>query len=251
MHQDGRLRLGSARVLCNVLRRRAEGGPVNEEISRVAGLLGEWCERHANESLPWRTATEPWPVLIAAVLLRKTTTKQVSKVYGKFLAKFPTPGSLASASPEEVEEVIRPLGMEKVRSRLLVEMARELVDKFGGEVPCEREKLEELPGVGPYAASEVLLAYCGKPEPLVDTNVARALSRVFGLNLATLRSGETRELLSLARRLVDTGMGIRGAKEFAYCVLDFARKVCTARRPKCEECPLIELCSHFASRTKR
>jgi len=80
---------------------------MKRKVSRVAELLGEWCERHGAESLPWRTAIEPWSVLIAAVLLRKTTTKQVSEVYGKFLAKFPV--ASISSFTEALPFLMKPL----------------------------------------------------------------------------------------------------------------------------------------------
>lgn len=109
-----------------------------------------WYEAHGDRDLPWRGTRSGWAMLIAAFLLRKTTARQAVRVYEEFLRKFPEPRALVSASVEEVRDIIRPLGIEHQRARHLVELAEILVRRFGGRVPCDRERLKELPGVGDY-----------------------------------------------------------------------------------------------------
>jgi len=204
----------------------------------------EWYEAYGNKDLPWRRTRNGWAVLVAAFLLRKTTADQVVKVYEEFLHRFPDPHALLSASEEDVKRIIRPLGIEHQRSRHLIELARALVQRFGGKVPCDKKSLDGLPGVGDYIASEVLLKVCGKPEPLLDRNMIRVIERVFGVKSAKKRPHTDPMMWSFARMFVPKDPEL--AEKFGYGVLDFARKVCTAEKPRCGTCPLRDLCTYFA-----
>lgn len=205
----------------------------------------EWYRLFGDRGLPWRVTGDPWAVLVAAFMLRKTTAKQVLKVYEEFIKKYPTPQSLMNADVRELEELIRPLGIERKRARHFVELAKHIVKRFGGVIPCSREKLLELPGVGNYVASEVLLATCHQPEPLLDRNMIRVLERVFGVKSLKPRPHTDLALWSFAKLLVPKDP--LEARDFNYGVLDFARKVCRARDPLCEECKLTSICDYFSS----
>jgi A/G-specific adenine glycosylase len=204
----------------------------------------EWYEAYGSRDLPWRRTRDGWAVLVAASMLRQTTVKQVAKVYGEFLRRYPDPHSLLKAGEDEVRELIRPLGMEHRRARQIVELARVLVQRFGGRVPCSREVLKELPGVGDYIASEVLLRACGKPEPLLDRNMVRVVERVFGVRSARSNPYRDPVVRSLARSLVPEDPEL--AERFSFGVFDLARKVCTAEKPKCGSCPVRDLCNYSA-----
>ena len=209
----------------------------------------EWYRENGDRGLPWRNTRDAWHILTAALLLRKTTVKQVLEVYEEFIKRFPNPKELAAAHIDEVKSVIRPLGIEHIRADLLKKLAEELVEKFGGSVPCDEKALKSLPGVGEYAASEVLLIACNTPRPLLDRNMIRVLERVFGAKSKKKRPHTDRELWELARSIVPDDPEL--AKEFNFAVLDFARKICTARAPKCGECPLANTCLHFHIHGKR
>jgi A/G-specific adenine glycosylase len=204
----------------------------------------EWYEAYGDKHLPWRSAKSGWAVLIAPFLLRKTTVAQVLKVYEEFLKRFPGPRSLLSAGENEVKELIRPLGIEHQRSKHLIELAEVVVKRFGGQVPCSKEKLMELPGVGDYTASEVLLVACRQPEPLLDRNMIRIIERVFSVKSVKKRPHTDRLMWSFAKILVPKDP--EEAKKFNFGVLDLARKVCTAGNPHCSLCPVKSLCSWFA-----
>ena len=209
-----------------------------------AEVIVEWYRLHGDKDLPWRTTSDPWAALVAALLLRKTTVRQVVRVYGEFLRRWPSPRELAGAAVEEVEEVLRPLGMERVRARLFKRLAEELLSKYGGEVPLSLDKLRELPGVGDYAAREVLVAVAGAAEPLLDRNAARVLERVFGVKSRRQRPHTDPELWEFAKRLVPP----ESPREYNFGLLDFARKICTARNPRCGTCPLASCCRYYAGR---
>jgi A/G-specific adenine glycosylase len=208
-----------------------------------AEVIVEWYRLHGDKDLPWRTTSDPWAVLVAALLLRKTTVRQVVGVYGEFLRRWPSPRELAGAAVEEVEEVLRPLGMERVRARLFKRLAEELLSKYGGEVPLSLDKLRGLPGVGDYAAREVLVAVAGAAEPLFDRNAARVLERVFGVRSRRQRPHTDPELWEFAKRLVPP----ESPREYNFGLLDFARRICTARSPRCGACPLASCCRYYAS----
>jgi len=209
-----------------------------------ATVMVEWYRLHGDKDLPWRATSDPWAVLVAALLLRKTTVRQVVGVFGEFLRRWPSPRELAGAAVEEVEEVLRPLGMEKVRARLFKRLAEELLSKYGGEVPLSLDELKELPGVGDYAAREVLVAVAGAAEPLLDRNAARVLERVFGVRSRRQRPHTDPALWEFAKRLVPP----ESPREYNFGLLDFARKICTARSPRCETCPLASCCRYYAGR---
>ena len=204
----------------------------------------EWYKKYGDKHLPWRKTRDPWAILVAAFLLRKTTTSQVVKIYRKFLKKYPTPKTLLSASEKEVRELIRPLGIEHQRAKHLKELAEYIEKRLGGKIPCVKDKLKELPGVGDYIASEVLLGSCDMPEPLLDRNMIRVIERVFGVKSAKKRPHTDPKMWSFAKMLVPKDP--EKAKAFNYGILDFARKVCTARNPRCSNCPIRDICNYYA-----
>ena len=215
----------------------------NEKVKNFRKAIIEWYKKHGDMHLPWRSKDDPWALLVAGFLLRKTTAGQVVRVYGEFLRKYPTPKNLLSASKEEIIELIRPLGMEHERARLLKELAECIEKRFDGKIPCEKDKLKELPGVSEYIASEVILGACGKPEPLLDRNMIRILERVFGVKSAKKRPHTDPELWSFANMLVPKDLD--EAKLYNFGVLDFARKVCTAKNPHCSKCPIKSICVFY------
>ena len=221
----------------------------SEKIKVFRERILKWYKEYGDRHLPWRNTSSAWAILVAAFLLRKTTTKQVVKVYKEFIRKYPTPKALISASEDEVKELIRPLGIEHQRAKHLRELAQYIEERFGGEIPCNKEKLKELPGVGDYIASEVLLGACSKPEPLLDRNMIRIIERVFGVKSAKKRPHTDQKLWAFAKMLVPKDLD--KAKAFNYGVLDFARKICTARNPKCSVCPITDICNYYSKRAKR
>jgi A/G-specific adenine glycosylase len=205
----------------------------------------EWYEKHGDKHLPWRKTNDGWAVLVASLLLRKTTVAQVVNVYSQFLMKFPNPQSLLSASEDYVKSVIRPLGIEHQRAKHFKELAKILLERFGGKVPCDRQELKKLPGIGDYIASEILLRICGEPAPLLDRNMIRVIGRFFGVKSDKKRPHMDPELWSFAKELVPKNP--EEAEKFNFGVLDFARKVCTVRTPHCTVCPAKDLCEAFRS----
>jgi len=202
-------------------------------------LLLEWWEKNKRD-FPWRRSSDPYAVLIAELLLRKTTAKQVEKVYKAFLTRYPVPESLSTATEAEVEEFLRPLGMEHRRAKLLVELGKALVEKHRGSVPNSIEDLLQLPGVGAYTANTVLCFAYGKNAVIVDTNAVRVFQRVFGFRSKRRRPKDDHALWELARSIAPADR----MREFNFAVIDFAHSICTPRKPRCYSCPVGSVCKY-------
>ncbi len=202
--------------------------------------LMEWFEQNRRD-FSWRRTKEPYRVLVAEMMLQKTTTKQVEGVYDKFISKFPGPHALSRSPLRRVEVAIRPLGMEHLRARRLKRLASYLTANCGGRVPDSAEKLMGLPGVGRYIANGVRCFAFGHDVPMVDTNIVRVLQRVFGITSSKARPRTDDTVWEFVGKLIPSGKG----REVNLALLDFGGLVCTARKPKCPVCPMREICEAY------
>ena len=151
--------------------------------------------------LPWRATREPWPILVAEVMLQQTQATRVAPRWESFLDRFPTPPGCASASLGEVLQEWHGLGYPR-RARNLHLTARHIVERHAGRVPDDLASLLALPGVGPYTARAVLVFAHGQDVGVVETNIARVLARTGGQRLTPLAAQR------LADSLVPTGEGL-------------------------------------------
>jgi endonuclease-3 len=175
----------------------------------------------------------PWQLLVATVLSAQTTDERVNSVTPALFARYPGPEDLAEADPAAVEEIIRPTGFFRVKSRTIVELARAICDRFDGEVPASMEGLVTLPGVGRKTANVVLSVAFDLPGLAVDTHVAR-VSRLVGL---TDSSDPVKIEAELCAALPPQEWG-----KFSLRMILHGRRVCIARRPRCPDCVLNDFC---------
>lgn len=209
-------------------------------------ILLEWWRQNKNE-FPWRFTNDPYAVLIAELLLRKTTAQQVNKIYNMFLLIFPNPESLATADIRQLEEILTPLGIQHKRAVLLKEFGIKVCERYCGQIPREVEKLLELPGVGRYAANAVLSLVYQEDVPLLDTNFIRVIHRVFGIISQKARARDDEKIWGFAQNLIPQG----NSRNFNLAVLDFAMMVCKAKKPRCSTCVLGKVCLYFNNSTVR
>jgi A/G-specific adenine glycosylase len=113
-------------------------------VSAFRERVIEWYRVHGDHWLPWRLRGDAWSILVAGILLRNTTVKQVLRVYSELINKYPSAIVMASASVEEIRELIRPLGMQYIRAPLLVELAKTITTRYSGVVPCSLKELLSL-----------------------------------------------------------------------------------------------------------
>jgi A/G-specific adenine glycosylase len=211
----------------------------NEGRERFARELLIWWQQNKRD-FPWRKTSNPYLILITEMLLRKTTAGQVAATYEKFFSKYPDLAKLSEASTEELEQLIRPLGMERKRAVLLKAISQELIERHSGKVPLSEKELLELPGVGPYAANAVLCFAHGEDVPLVDTNAIRVFQRVFGLTSRKRRPKDDLLIWKFAKSYIPPTRG----RDFNLAIIDLAHKICTPRKPKHVICPLRALCKY-------
>jgi len=196
-----------------------------------------WYRRHGRE-LPWRETTDPYKVLVSEIMLQQTQVDRVIPKYHEFLSRYPTFDALAKARASEVKRAWYPLGYN-IRPLRLHSIARETVSRYGGRLPEEPEELLQFKGIGRYTAGAVATFAYGKAAPILDTNVARVLHRVF-IGRGAIKKNSAR-LWELAARLVPK----RAAYDFNQGIMDFGALVCTARRPGCLTCALRRLCKSY------
>lgn len=175
----------------------------------------------------------PWQLLVATILSAQCTDRQVNIVTGELFARYPDPGSLASASPDEVEGMIRSTGFFRNKARNLIGCAAALVARHGGEVPQTMEELVALAGVGRKTANVVLGNAFGIPGLAVDTHVKRLAGRL-GWSRQKDPEGIERELCRLlpAPRWTQT----------SHLLIHHGRALCKAQRPLCDRCAVQALC---------
>ena len=197
--------------------------------------LLQWHQKKARP-YPWRQTRDPWLVLAAETLLRRTRADAVAKVWPEFERKFRTPAAVAKR-PDAVRELLSPLGL-RWRLENLLKIADTVVTKWGGRVPRERADLMSLPGVGDYVADAVQTFAHGNRAVLVDSNTARIASRVFGLQAkwTSLRN------LSLRASVARLSGDWPPDAALNLALLDLGGTICLPGRPLCGSCPVRKLC---------
>jgi A/G-specific adenine glycosylase len=209
--------------------------------------LLDWFAAAARD-LPWRcngleqSARSPYQVWLAEVMLQQTQVDTVVPYYERFMARFPSARALAEAPLEEVLKLWEGLGYY-ARARNLHAAARQIAARHGGQIPGTFEALLALPGVGRYTAGAVASIAFGRDVPAVDGNARRVLARAFAIREDASRSAAQREMEALATSLLPPGQ----AGAFNEALMELGATVCTPRAPKCDRCPLRELCRAYAT----
>ena len=212
----------------------------NKSKQEFSKKLLEWWKEN-KQDFPWRNTKNPYKILVAEMLLRKTTARQVKKIYSKFIKTYPKASELAKASEKELETFLKTLGMAKNRSRSLKQLGITLVEKFGNEVPKSKEKLMSMLGVGRYSANAVLSLAYNKDLPMVDTNAIRVIQRFFNFKSLKKRLKDDLALWDFTKKLIPKGNG----KNFNLAIIDFAHSICTLTKPKCVNCSIKVNCCYF------
>jgi A/G-specific adenine glycosylase len=223
-------------------RRAAKPGsalPPPAARQRFRRTLLRWYDRNGRD-LPWRRVPEPYNVLVSEVMLQQTQVDRVLPKYDEWLTRYPTLTSLAEARVEEVVETWYPLGYN-IRPRRLHAIARESVERYGGELPSDRDTLRSFKGIGPYTAGAILSFAFKQRAAILDTNVARVLLRVFLGRGDPKAHATTRQLWTISESLVPA----RRVFDFNQGLMDFGAMVCTARNPKCSTCPMRGACRAY------
>ena len=197
-----------------------------------------WYRVHQRR-LPWRETRDPYKILVSEIMLQQTQVERVVPKYREFLRRYPTLRALAAAGTAELRRVWYPLGYN-VRPLRLRQIARRTLREHGGRIPDSYDGLLAMDGIGRYTAGAVLSFAFERDAPILDTNVARLLSRYFGLRGGP-KGGSTRRLWALAEAVIPAGQGYT----INQAMMDFGATVCTARAPLCATCALKRQCRSF------
>jgi len=212
---------------------------------RFQNDLLNWWKKHKRD-FPWRRTKDPYKLLIAEILLRKTTAEQVLPVYLDFINKYPTPEALNHANVKDLENLLKPLGMHKTRAQLLKKFASSFLKLTTVGNELSYSKLIKLPGIGTYSANAVLSLIYNKCVPMLDTNFIRILNRVFNIKSSKTRPRNDPYLWEKAQKILPCDK----AGNFNLAVLDFATLICKHKQPKCNECFAQNYCSYSQSSKK-
>ncbi|MGH2505038.1 MAG: hypothetical protein ACRDID_21215 [Ktedonobacterales bacterium] len=213
----------------------------SESVARARWFrrrLLEWSKDHARV-FAWRQQHDPYAVLIAELMLRRTQARQVEPVYIRFLQTYPNPLALAHAEMAKVAEALAPLGLAW-RADNFIPLARLLEEQHAGHVPCERDALLTLPGVGPYVADAVRVFACDATAALVDTNTVRVAGRFWGLPTHP-ESRRQRPVQTAIDALIEPGK----ARASNLALLDLAALICQPKTPLCSQCPVVAKCAFW------
>ena len=177
----------------------------------------------------------PFQLLVAVILSAQCTDKRINQVTPKLFEDYPNAEAMALATPEVIYDYIKSVSYPNNKAKHLVEMARMLWEKYGGEVPQDLKQLTELPGVGRKTANVVLNVIFHEPTMPVDTHLLRVAPKI---GLAEGNTPETVEKSLLER------IPAEFLHDAHHWILLHGRYVCTARNPKCGECIISDLCKH-------
>ena len=178
---------------------------------------------------------EPWKLLVMGRLSAQCTDARVNIVCRELFARFPTCESLARASYEEIEEIIRPCGLFRTKAKNIKDACAMLCDEYGGQLPDDMDELLKFPGVGRKIANLLLGDIFHKPAIVADTHMIRICGR-FGMYPQKQKDPHKVELIMLD--LVEP----EEQSDLCHRIVQFGRDVCSARSPKCNECPISHLC---------
>ncbi len=205
----------------------------------IAAAAGAWFREHGRD-LPWRRdGFGAWGILVSEIMLQQTPVARVIPRLDVWLQRWPTPATLAAEPPGEAVRAWDRLGYPR-RALNLHAAAVAIVERHGGVVPRDVDALLALPGIGDYTARAVAAFAYGDRHPVVDTNVRRVLARaVRGVGEAGPPSTR-RDLAEMEAVLPHDREGARLANA---ALMELGQVVCTARSPRCEQCPVAQLCA--------
>jgi A/G-specific adenine glycosylase len=207
-----------------------------------AVALVEWF-RASQREMPWRRAeniSDPYRILVSEMMLQQTTVAAVTPFFERFVARFPTLATLASADESDVLALWSGLGYY-ARARNLQKAAKSVVENHGGTFPRDFDAILALPGVGRYTAGAVASIAFEQRQPIVDANVARVFARVLPVDGDLKTAANQAKLWAAAQQVVEVENV--PPREVNPALMELGALICTPKNPRCEVCPVAEFCA--------
>jgi len=235
--------------------------------------LLDWFSANARD-LPWRRTRDPYAIWVSEIMLQQTQVKTVIPYWNRWMRELPTIAAVASANPDKIHKLWEGLGYY-TRARNLQEAAKQIMEKHGGQFPHNSDDVLALPGIGRYTAGAICSIAFNQPTPILDGNVIRVLTRVFGIAENPRGKKTNAQLWQLAEELVTHASRItfpvsrsnsrtrtsrlrytsprQGTKDeddtacshLNQSLMELGALVCTPRNPQCQICPVKKLCVAF------
>lgn len=207
-----------------------------------AERLIRWHRAHGRHDMPWQNTTDPYRVWLSEIMLQQTQVATVIPYYARFLERFPRLADLAAAPVEDVMALWSGLGYY-ARARNLHACAQAVMTAHGGEFPRHPEAIAALPGIGRSTANSIATFCFGAHAPILDGNAKRVLCRAFGIEGFPGAGAVEKQLWTLAERL----MPKRHGDIYNQAQMDLGATLCTRGTPRCDACPLADICVAKAS----
>ena len=224
--------------------------PRQRKISAIADNLLKWFTENARE-LPWRRTREPYAIWVSEIMLQQTQVKTVIPYWERWMRALPDIADLAAATPETIHKLWEGLGYY-TRVRNLQKAAQQIMAEYGGRFPRDHAAILNLPGIGRYTAGAISSIAFNEPQPILDGNVVRVLTRLFGIAENAREKAAQKKLWGLAGDLVlrAEGLGVeQGCSRLNQSLMELGATVCTPKQPKCPLCPVRRQCdAHRAGR---
>ncbi|MFS8651397.1 MAG: A/G-specific adenine glycosylase [Caldibacillus sp.] len=201
--------------------------------------LIQWFQKEKRD-LPWRKDKDPYKIWVSEVMLQQTRVDTVIPYFERFMEKYPTLEHLAEADEQELLKIWEGLGYYS-RVRNLHHAVREVKEKYGGVVPDNRKEFQKLKGVGSYTAGAVLSIAYNLPEPAVDGNVMRVLSRVLHIDEDISKAKTKKKFETIVAEMISR----EDPSSFNQGLMELGALVCTPRSPACLLCPVRDYCRAF------
>ena len=214
-----------------------------EKRERLAQIADRLEELYPNAECALEYGGDPWKLLVMGRLSAQCTDARVNIVSRELFERFPTAKSMAYADVSEIENIVKPCGLYRMKAANIKNASNKLVNEYGGKLPDTMEELLKFDGVGRKIAN-LLLGDVFKKEAIVcDTHCIRICGR---LGMYPESEKDPTKIEFILRDLIDLSRG----SDFCHRIVLFGREICTARSPMCDDCPLAELCVHNERRVK-
>jgi A/G-specific adenine glycosylase len=215
----------------------------SSDRSKIVQPLLQWF-RDTKRDLPWRHTYDPYHVWISEIMLQQTQMDRGVAYFLRWVKRFANVQAVADAEEQEILKYWEGLGYY-ARARNLHKAAKVIVSDFGGEVPCEHERLLTLPGIGPYTAAAISSVAGNYDVPVIDANVTRVYARLFNIGEPVKERQIQKRLIKIAENLLPEGQ----ARAYNQALMDLGGLVCTPKNPECSECPVASWCASLQAGT--
>ena len=237
----------------------------NSKLQKLTWLLLDWFSAHARD-LPWRRTRDPYAIWVSEIMLQQTQVKTVIPYWNRWMRELPTIQAAAKASPAKIHKLWEGLGYY-TRVRNLQKAAQQIVENHGGRFPQNFDEVLALPGIGRYTAGAICSIAFNQPTPILDGNVIRVLTRVFGIGENPREKKTNARLWQLAEQLVLHASRFtfhvsrpqprtrtrdeNGDEKVPACshlnqsLMELGALICAPRNPQCGICPVKKLCVAF------